>query len=160
MGIAPIHANWIEMESHMKDMIHICSECEKYFGRADLLKQHMVSHTRERAYICVQCHKSFGPGGSLKTHMLTHSGLKTHTCSECKKSFGEAGTLRKHKITHTGEQVHKCAECGDLGIYLVTLENWKGTCSSTVERSHTNAHNAIMHLHKPAILESTSKDIP
>ena len=33
-------------------------------------------------------------------------------------------------------------------------------CSPTVGRSHTSAHSAIMHLHKQAILEFTSKHIP
>ena len=43
---------------------------------------------------------------------------------------------------------------------FVKLEPWKGTCLPTVRRSHTNAHNAIMHLQKQAIWEITWKHTP
>ena len=48
----------------------------------------------------------------------------------------------------------------NVEIHFVDLETWNSTCSSTVARSHTSAHNAIMHFHTQALLEFTSKHIP
>ena len=100
---------------------------------------------------CGQCFKSMSSKSNLARHMLAHSGVKAHTCSECKKSFGEADALRKHMITHTGEKLHRSAQCGDSFGHLKQ--------HSTLGRSHTNAHSAIMHLCLQAILKITSKHI-
>ena len=64
----------------------------------------MITHSGEKVHKCAECNKSFGEAGTLKQHMLTHSGVKAHTCSECEKSFGRATNLRVHILTHTGEK--------------------------------------------------------
>ena len=57
--------------THGEDKMHKCLECQKLFGHAGALKDHMVTHSKERAHACVQCNKSFGKAQHMKTHMLT-----------------------------------------------------------------------------------------
>ena len=139
-----------ELRSHMvtqsKGKAYNCVQCHKSFGQAGHLKMHIATHSNEKTYTCVQCQKSFSITGNMKRHMLTHSGVKTHTCSECGKSFSLAHHLRMHMVTHTGEGVKKNVQ--NVEIHLVRLGTWNSTCSLTVGRSHTSAHNAIMQVHE------------
>ena len=112
----------------------------------------------------------------MANHLPAPSGGKMHKCSECQKSFGQAGHLKIHMLTHSTERTYACVQCQrywggtwsppTVGRKYTTVKNaesplaelvlWKGTCSFTMGRSHTNAHNAIMRLHAQTI----SKQIP
>ena len=47
--------------------------------------------------------------------------------------------------------LRKYTNVQNVEIHLIDLETWNSTCSSTVGRSHTCAHNAVMHLHTLAL---------
>ena len=45
---------------------------------------------------CTECNKSFSLADILRTHLQTHPGEKPRICIRCEKSFSEATGLRRH----------------------------------------------------------------
>ena len=99
-------------------------------------------------HICAQCNKSFTQTGKLKEHIFIDSDEKPHSwTTECKKSFSNSRTLGRHLLMHTGEKLHPCTECEKS---LVEMEFWRTICSTTMEKSRTDAQSVRSQTRKVA----------
>ena len=116
--------------------------------------------------VCTECNKPFSIAVILRAHLRTHPGEKPRICARCKKSFSEATDLRRHigegsqvctsALNATNHSVHLLFWVLAWGLTLegshtkyfrvtrlfqalsVGLEIWGLICSLTVERRLTS----------------------
>ena len=128
----------IKICSNCSYKMHKCLECQKLFGHAGALKDHMVTHSKERAHACVQCNKSFGKAQHMKSYthkqILTHSKETPLKCTQCNYACWEAGNLRRHMKTHFLQKSNQCKWCEYSSIIKSDLSRHLLTHSG--ERSH------------------------
>ena len=86
---------------HSTDQRYQCKQCEKRFGNAMELRNHMHKHDVARLE-CRYCRKMLKTELSLAAHEMEHRGEKPHVCDVCGKGFTLPSTLIGHK-----KQVHK-----------------------------------------------------
>ncbi|XP_070532583.1 uncharacterized protein [Ptychodera flava] len=98
--------------SHSGKRPYACEICNKTFGHAVSLSQHMAVHTQERSFQCKQCGKRFKRSSTLSTHLLIHSDTRPYPCQYCGKRFHQKSDMKKHTYIHTGEKPYKCLKCG------------------------------------------------
>ena len=92
--------------------IYECEKCDKTFGLARTLKQHIRTvHDGLKDYQCDQCNKAFPQLDKLKRHVaVVHEGVKQFQCTECDKGFGSL--------------IGKCTDMGSL-IGNTQYENFR-----------------------------------
>jgi hypothetical protein len=59
------------MLTHTGEQSHICSVCNKRFGRAQYLQRHMLTHMNRYSHTCTLCNAHFEHGEALTDHMQT-----------------------------------------------------------------------------------------
>lgn len=118
---------------HEKRKSHVCSICQKTFGRSTQLSTHMCIHTGERPHICHYCGKGFSnvcyysayvkiffvnnicilQAQNMKAHIsMRHEPIKTlFMCDMCDYSTKHRNELKLHIMKHNGEKPFKCPKC-------------------------------------------------
>ena len=89
-----------------------CSNCEKVFRNAELLKRH-TDNVHEKVP-CVHCGKFFGATSNMRAHIQsqhTSNEDKKHKCDVCGKGFFDSNKLKDHGNIHTGEKPYNCKFC-------------------------------------------------
>ena len=81
---------------------HACTECDKHFPFAYMLKDHMRLHTGQ-SFKCDVCLKEFTDGAYFKKHLAYHTSEKKHQCPNCGKAFHRKGNLTAHMRIHCWE---------------------------------------------------------
>ncbi|GAA6084261.1 gastrula zinc finger protein XlCGF57.1-like [Tachysurus ichikawai] len=99
------------MKRHAKEMRFCCEECGKGFVTSAELKLHTSRHTGVSSFVCEVCGQNLAGSSGLKAHMLTHSDERPFSCRECGKTFRTKGNLKAHLRTHTGEKPYHCSYC-------------------------------------------------
>ncbi|XP_065580589.1 zinc finger protein ZFP2-like isoform X6 [Artemia franciscana] len=95
----------------IKNKIHKCSSCNKFFSTLSHLSRHQIVHTGEKPYKCEICKKCFSSLDNLKQHQIMHNGEGPFECDICKKCFPTSSHLKQHQVVHTGEKPFKCDIC-------------------------------------------------
>ena len=84
-----------------------CNYCGKMFNAQRLKEHIGSIHTEDhlKPFRCAECNKGFGSAMRLKQHMIIHSGLKPHVCKYCGRGFADLGNMRMHERTsHEGHK--------------------------------------------------------
>ena len=102
-----------KMETHNSFTLHQCKCCEKYFGKKDILMDHMVTHHAdvEKPYQCEYCAKCFVEEVKLTTHKKLHEAYSLLQCEFCKKSFTTKRKFEAHMKTHAKVDLYQCEFC-------------------------------------------------
>ncbi|XP_063290544.1 oocyte zinc finger protein XlCOF29-like [Pelobates fuscus] len=95
----------------ISDMIHSCSQCQKWFSSTSDLLKHQYVH-RAKKLSCSDCGKCFSRVSHLIVHRRIHTGEKPYSCYDCGKCFSQISHLVIHQRIHTGEKPFSCYKCG------------------------------------------------
>lgn len=85
-----------ERAVHMRELNHVCGDCDKRFVTAQLLRVHERTHTNSQPYVCQECGHRSNHQSDLKKHMRTHTNERPYCCQICKKTFLQSGSLTSH----------------------------------------------------------------
>eukprot|EP00057_Strongylocentrotus_purpuratus_P002935 XP_003725554.1 PREDICTED: zinc finger protein 813 [Strongylocentrotus purpuratus] len=85
-----------ERAVHMRELNHVCGDCDKRFVTAQLLRVHERTHTNSQPYLCQECGHRSNHRSDLKKHMRTHTNERPYCCQICKKTFLQSGSLTSH----------------------------------------------------------------
>ena len=94
---------------HNLEKRYLCTQCEKRFGRADHLAQHVESIHEGIVYPCNKCEHKATTKRSLARHVQTVHMIYQVRCVYCeyccaRKSHLEAHVKKKHPTEHFLEQ--------------------------------------------------------
>ncbi|XP_023317369.1 zinc finger protein 710 [Trichogramma pretiosum] len=114
---------------HLKLKPFKCSQCDKRYSVAVLLKEHMISHTNSQPYHCDHCDFACLNKRALVSHMSKHKTEKDILCDLCGKGFHSTKKMRVHRNTHEESNAIKCHIC----LSYVSSEE-------ALRRHHINVH--------------------
>ncbi|CAB3375634.1 Hypothetical predicted protein [Cloeon dipterum] len=105
-----------------------CVECERTFGSAKKLADHLARHTGARPFECGLCDRGFSTQGRLDAHMTLHTSVWTHECTECGAAFATKADLTAHERRHTGATPFSCLLCAAAFASRDLLADHNATC--------------------------------
>ena len=73
-------------------------------GLRIIRKEKKVKTVKAKNHKCLICEKSFGAAYRLKDHMIGHSEVKAYSCDICQTSFKRRHHLTRHKEIHSKER--------------------------------------------------------
>lgn len=102
---------------------HCCSLCQKEYGSADCLRQHMMhKHGSkmggEPSFSCNICDRHFRWKSSLRMHAKLHEAMDCNTnvkvfrCTTCDQICPSQCSLKAHMIKHSDRRQFPCDICG------------------------------------------------
>lgn len=137
-----VFANSANKRRHVKIIhegikAHVCTMCDKRFGQATELQDHIDRHNDNRVYECDVCLKKFRAKCDLKIHVRTHSTNSTNStnstrtskhyrrkviriCEICGRSM-EYNALYGHMRTHSGVKSFECKICSKKFLHKPNL---------------------------------------
>ncbi|XP_046744964.1 zinc finger and BTB domain-containing protein 11-like isoform X2 [Diprion similis] len=107
---------------HLKIKPFHCNLCEKRYGTAVLLEEHINSHTGAKPYKCKVCDFATSNRQVLSYHKTTHKPAKDISCEVCGKKFFSNCRMRAHMIVHNKDRSLMCRLCS---TYLCNAEALK-----------------------------------
>ncbi|XP_015509926.1 transcriptional repressor CTCFL isoform X1 [Neodiprion lecontei] len=107
---------------HLKIKPFHCNLCEKSYGTAVLLEEHINSHTGAKPYKCKICDFATSNRQVLSYHKTTHKPAKDISCEVCGKKFFSNCRMRAHMIVHKKDRSLICKLCS---TYLCNAEALK-----------------------------------
>uniref|UniRef100_A0A1B0D0Y5 Uncharacterized protein n=1 Tax=Phlebotomus papatasi TaxID=29031 RepID=A0A1B0D0Y5_PHLPP len=91
----------IHVNTHTKEKMWACDYCSYKSAFKKTLGRHVkLLHHGVRDFHCPHCDKSFGRADTLKNHVMIHTGERPHACNQCGKRFIQRISLRNHLKTH------------------------------------------------------------
>ncbi|XP_049290960.1 gastrula zinc finger protein XlCGF57.1-like [Anopheles funestus] len=107
----------LHMNYHTKEKVLSCNFCGQKFLTAGNLTRHIkLVHRGIKEFKCTHCERSFGKAETLKNHIMTHTGEKPYKCSICSKQFIQSYAFQIHAKTHETKKVPKSGEALPGGI--------------------------------------------
>lgn len=106
-----------ELYTHFKEDHNkpcICTECDKGFRAASVLKDHLQSkqHANERQYECSVCNEEFNTLHDLHLHESNHNAKKQLKCGHCIYESNKRSDIIKHSgRMHPTMQVKIIKQC-------------------------------------------------
>jgi len=95
------------MQTHSKEMLHVCSVCDEAFLAQDSLDAHKQKHEQagekgSPLFACGICNESFACCKSLQAHIKTHESKVANqfVCGICDLIFGSKEALDTHVNVH------------------------------------------------------------
>ncbi|XP_041783029.1 zinc finger protein 501-like [Anopheles merus] len=89
------------MNFHTKEKVLNCDLCGQVFLSSGNYSRHLkIVHCGIKNFKCPHCERSFGKAETLKNHIMTHTGEKPYECAICSKRFIQQCALKTHLKTH------------------------------------------------------------
>ncbi|XP_053668267.1 zinc finger protein 501 [Anopheles marshallii] len=111
----------MHMNYHTKEKIHTCNYCgQKFLTSGNFARHIKLVHRGIKEFKCTYCERTFGKAETLKNHVMTHTGEKPYKCSVCSKQFIQSYAFQTHVKTHDKQKRGKSGGAATSGIVEAT----------------------------------------
>ncbi|XP_052889293.1 zinc finger protein 681-like [Anopheles moucheti] len=111
----------MHMNYHTKEKVHTCNYCgQKFLTSGNFARHIKLVHRGIKEFKCTYCERTFGKAETLKNHVMTHTGEKPYKCSVCLKQFIQSYAFQTHIKTHDKQKRGKCGGAATSGSVKAT----------------------------------------
>uniref|UniRef100_A0A182MA92 C2H2-type domain-containing protein n=1 Tax=Anopheles culicifacies TaxID=139723 RepID=A0A182MA92_9DIPT len=105
----------MHMNYHTKEKVFTCNFCgQKFLTSGNFARHIKLVHRGIKEFKCTYCERSFGKAETLKNHIMTHTGEKPYKCDVCSKQFIQSYALQIHAKTHEKKKMRHCEEASSI----------------------------------------------